>query len=49
MQPFLVAELLPAHVALAVVGHEHDDRAISQAVALELLEDEPDLAVELAG
>ena len=48
-KPFLVAELLSAHVALAVVGHEHDDRAVSQAVGLKLLEDQPDLAVEFAG
>ena len=27
VQPLLVTKLLPAHVALAVVGREHNDRA----------------------
>ena len=48
VQPLLVAELLAADVRLAVVAEEDDDRVVGQAVGLELLEDQADLAVELA-
>ena len=49
VQPLLVAELLAADVGLAVVAEEDDDRRVGQAVGFELLEDQADLAVELAG
>ena len=48
MQPFLVAELLAPDVRLAVIAEEDDDRVVGQPVGLELLEDQADLAVELA-
>ncbi len=47
IEPFLVAELLAPDVCLAVVAEADDNRRVGQPIGVELLQDQPDLAVQL--